>query len=87
MIENIIEQLEAVADILYKGDVNKGMATMGGVIPEVAMLLAKIDDEDMQVRLMNDALTPALGAMESKDGTLLADIISYELIPILEELE
>ncbi len=87
MIEKIKEQLEAAADILYKGDVNKGMAAMSGAIPEIAMLTAGIEDSNMQTRLMNDALNPALGAMESKDGTLLADIISYELIPILEELE
>jgi len=87
MIESIKGQLEAATDILYKGDVNRGMATMQGVIPELASLVTSIEDADVQARLMNDALSPALAAMESKDGTLLADIISYELIPILEELE
>lgn len=87
MIEKIKEQLEAAADILYKGDVNKGMAAMTGVIPDIAVVASSIEDAELQGRLMNDALNPALGAMESKDGTLLADIISYELIPILEELE
>lgn len=86
MIEKIKEQLEVAADILYRGDVNKGMAEMSGAIPEIAMIATGIEDSDIQTRLMNDALAPILAAMEEKDSTLLADLISYELIPILEEL-
>ena len=87
MIEKIKEQLEVATDILYKGDVNKGMATMQGTIPDIAVVASSIEDDELQGRLMNDALAPILAAMEEKDATLLADLISYELIPILEELE
>lgn len=87
MIEKIKEQLEVATDILYKGDANKGMATMTGVIPDIAVVASSIEDAELQGRLMNDALAPILTAMEEKDATLLADLISYELIPILEELE
>lgn len=79
-------KLQEVADILYKGDVNLGMAKMGTVLPEIALIASQITDEELQGRLINDALTPALAAMENKDGTLLADIISYELIEILDQV-
>ncbi len=85
-ILNTKNKLEEIADILYKDNVNLGMAKMNLVLPDIAVIASQITDEELQARLLNDALTPALGAMESKDGTLLADIISYELIEILDQL-
>lgn len=84
IIENCITKLDEVAEVLYKNDVNMGLAKMNLVIPYIAMISTEITDEEVQGRLVNDVLTPALEAMESKDATLLADIITYELKPILE---
>lgn len=78
--------LEEIADILYKDQVNLGMSKMNQVIPELAVIAGGITDSALQERLLNDALTPALEAMENKDATLLADIITYELIEILDAL-
>ncbi len=86
LIQGCIVKLDEVAEVLYKNDVNMGLAKMNLVVPYIAMISTEITDEDMQRRLVNDALAPALDAMENKDATLLADIITYELKPILEEL-
>ena len=36
--------------------------------------------------LVSDALSPLLSAMEEEDGTLMADLITYELVEILDLL-
>lgn len=86
IIVNCITKLDETAEVLYKNDVNMGLAKMNLVIPYIAMISTEITDEELQGKLVKDALTPALEAMESKDATLLADIITYELKPILEGL-
>lgn len=80
------EKLNEIADILYKDKVNLGMSKMNQVIPDIAVIASNITDAELQQRLINDALTPALGAMENKDASLLADIITYELIEILDSM-
>ena len=40
----------------------------------------------LQQRLITDALMPILSAMEEEDGTLMADLITYELVEILDLL-
>ncbi len=83
VLKQTISQLNQIADVLYKGNTRAGIAAMGMVIPNLTLVSTLIDDEEMKARLVNDALTPALQAMEEQDGVLLADIITYELLGIL----
>lgn len=80
------EKLGVVSDTLYAGEVTKGIADMGMIIPDLTTLADSISDEELRQRLLNDVLVPALEAMEGRDGLLLADVISYELMDILEEM-
>ncbi|MBQ9936668.1 MAG: hypothetical protein IJO70_12535 [Lachnospiraceae bacterium] len=80
------EKLSNIADTLYKGDTTLGMAMMGTVINDLAAVAMKIEDEELKNRYINDGLTQALSAMENNDGTLLADVISYELIEVIDAL-
>lgn len=86
LLETAKEKLTEIADILYKNQMDAGMSEMNQVIPQLVMIADSISDEAMQERLLNDALTPALEAMENRDATLLADIITYELMEILDAL-
>ena len=45
-----------------------------------------IENEDLKQKLVADALTPILSAMENEDGTLMADLITYELVELLDSL-
>ncbi len=80
------KKLSEIADILYKGDTTLGIARMGEVLGDLATVGASITDDDMRDRYINDGLSQALSAMEAADGTLLADVISYELIEIIDSL-
>lgn len=80
------ELLQDIADILYKGNTQEGIAMMSQAIPDIAVISTWISEDEVQARLVEDALSPALEAMEEKDGTMLADIITYELLDILNTL-
>lgn len=86
IIENTKEALLKIADILYQGRVSDGIASMKDVIPNLSVIASEIQDEDTQQRLITDALAPILSAMETEDATLLADLITYELVEILDIL-
>lgn len=85
-LEQIKEQLDAVADMAYKGNVMEAMAAMSQIIPKLELAAVGMDDETRQ-RMIDDALLPIMDAMESQDGTMLADIITYELLEILDSVE
>ena len=82
LIQDTKETLLTIADILYQGRVS----AMNGVIPNLSLIASGIQDEALQQRLITDALSPILSAMEEEDGTLLADLITYELVELLDIL-
>lgn len=86
LIEETKEQLLTVADILYQGGVSDGIAAMNAVIPNLAVIADHIENEDLKKKLVADALMPILSAMEDEDGTLMADLITYELVELLDSL-
>lgn len=77
-------QIDIVTELLYSGAVAEGMAKMQDVIPELAVLLQSINNEELERQIIEDVLKPALNSMEERDGTTLADILQYELLPLLE---
>lgn len=79
-------QIDIVTELLYSGDVAEGMAKMQDVIPELAVLLQSINNEELERQITEDLLKPALDSMEERDGTTLADILQYELLPLLEAI-
>lgn len=82
-LEDVKTKLNEIADILYKGDVIEGLANMNCVISDIAAIASDMPDEETRQKLIDNALTPLLEAMEQEDGTLMADLISYELLPLL----
>lgn len=86
LIEKTKEQLLTIEDTLYQGGVSDGIAAMNAVIPNLAVIADHIENEDLKQKLVADALTPILSAMENEDGTLMADLITYELVELLDRL-
>lgn len=85
-MEETRAKLSNIADTLYKGDTTLGIAMMGKVIQDLADIATKIEDKDLSDRYVNDGLAQALTAMENNDGTLLADVITYEIIEVIDAL-
>ncbi|MBD5095458.1 MAG: hypothetical protein HDT40_00380 [Lachnospiraceae bacterium] len=84
ILDGLKKNLNDIADILYKGDTIEGIAHMSNVIPDIATIASDMPDEEARQEMIDNALIPLLDAMEQEDGTLMADIISYELIPLLD---
>lgn len=85
-METTKKVLEDIVDVLYKGEVTKGIAMMSDVIPNLAVIANIIDDKELKDRYVNDGLRQALEAMETNDGVLLADVLNYEIIEIIDML-
>lgn len=83
-LENLKSNLEQIADVLYKGDTMNGIAAISNVLSDVGDIASDMPDEESRQGLIDNALAPLLEAMEQGDGTLMADIISYELLPLLK---
>ncbi len=80
------QKMENVADILYKGNIEQGIAAMTDILPYLSELSYCINEENKQRQFINDALQPLLDAMENNDGTMMADIITYELIRYVDDM-
>ena len=83
-LENLKSNMEQIADVLYRGDTMDGIAGISNVLPDIADAASDMPDDDSRQELIDNALAPLLEAMEQGDGTLMADIISYELVPLLK---
>ncbi len=83
--DNLKNNLTDIADMCYSGSVNTAIAGMSNILPDISSLATYMTEEQSQ-RLVQDALSPMLIAMQAKDGAELADRITYELIPMIDEL-
>ncbi len=75
----IKEKLNEIAGVLYKGNTAKGISMISEVLGELQEAAVSMKEDDRE-DFLNNALAPALEAMETRDGTLLADIITYEIM-------
>lgn len=82
LLDNVKEKLLSIADLAYKGNINDAIVMMGDALQSIETLAASLDEETRE-HMIETALAPMLSAMEDKDGTLLADIITYELLELL----
>lgn len=82
-MEQIREEIEHVAELLYQEKKDDAYEGIRGLVPVLMEYTDGIQDEDRQKRLAG-ILGSALEAMEQEDLTLLADILQYDLV---EELE
>lgn len=82
LLDNVKEKLLSIADLAYKGNINDAIVMMGDALQSIETFAASLD-EGTREHMIETALAPMLSAMEDKDGTLLADIITYELLELL----
>lgn len=80
------KKMEDIADILYKGNTEQGIAAIKDILPYLSMLATDMENEELQGQFIEEVLSPLLQAMEDKDGTMMADIITYELVHMVEKM-
>lgn len=85
IITELINELEEIAGVLYKDKIDEGMAMMTNVLPNLSLYVTTLESEEERQQFLDNALAPALEAMESRDAIMLADIITYEIIEVLNQ--
>lgn len=91
-IDNVINELQQIVDLLYKQDkdnaylkLNTGLISLSNLIDSIYRFNINNENYTFDVNKLTLALTEGLNAMELFDLTLLADILNYEIIELLNE--
>lgn len=91
--EHTISAIREIADCLYQQRIQEGYQKLNAAIGLISDLLTKSyqANEDKQAaeekqKEVLEILGRAMSSMEEKDTTLLADILQYELLELLETI-
>ena len=89
LIDKTCEAIRRTSELFYQQNVNDGLTMMPIVLDAIAsvsnsiMQSENISEEDG--KKLSNVLNEALGAMQEKDYVMLADILQYDIIELLEE--
>ena len=73
------KEITEIAQLLYQQKEQEGYNRIAALIPGLTQYIDQIADEKQQ-SLVLSSLKEMLEAMEQQDMTLLADVLSYELL-------
>lgn len=87
-INKNVEELQELAKMFYQGDINQGFAKMEEATSKILAMvdgLVQLSTMDstktaLDMNFVNAALTEILNSYEKKDGILIADLLTFELL-------
>lgn len=82
-IENAIEELQVIADAFYQTEIKFGTERMPNFVRELSEIVPFLEEKQQQNILV--ILKNVMEAMEAKKYIMLADILVFEVMDILEE--
>ena len=85
-MDELKNKIEETTDLFYQQKVNEAYESFIQLLPQISVFAESLSEEEKREELLG-VLAPALEALEQKDSILLADILQYELLEILEDLE
>lgn len=89
-VDEIVKQLEAAVQKLHAQNKREAYGVINAAAGTLFLFLeetASGEKGNMMLQGMNKALLQCLEAMEQQDDILVADVIEYEIIPLLLQLE
>lgn len=88
LIDRTIELVNLMTDMFYQQKNNEAMNLMNTVLDSVMAISAMLPQvetlEEAESNKLLKVLEEAVVAMENKDYVLLADILKYDMIDVLE---
>lgn len=81
-LQNMISQLEQVAFKLYRLEIQEAIMKWNNIIEEFAKLVESMDNKEAVLEI----LKIIVATVENKDYVLMADLIRYDLVKIIEEV-
>lgn len=85
-MKDLLEVLEKLTELLYQERKNEAYGILIKCLPVMSTLFVELEDKELQQELIV-SLGEAVEAMENNDCTLLADILQYDVIDKLKEIE
>ena len=82
-LQHIISQLEQIVIKLYRLEIHEAITTWNSVFEELALVVEEIKNRDNIIEILKIIAT----TIENKDYILMADLIRYELLQFVEEVE
>ena len=86
-LEEFIQELNRFADEVYEGNNVEISSFVQEIIPQIAAISELIKDDSLNNKLLNNVLSPMLIGLEENDQIYIADIITFELLSILDEIK
>jgi DNA repair ATPase RecN len=92
-IEQVIQGLNEVTNNLYQQKIHAGYENLNSTLINLTDLMnvlypyVKENNIELNELKLNNNLLSAIQAMEQKDNTLLADILTYEIIEQLNDIK
>ena len=78
----LLEEMVRISDLLYQNNLTAGMKELPGLIQKLAGFANNLKSED--VPGYTNILKNIMEAMELKDYILLADLLIYEISPLVQ---
>ncbi|HCJ09069.1 MAG TPA: hypothetical protein DHV96_12140 [Lachnospiraceae bacterium] len=83
MLKQLVDAIRQIVDLLYQENIEAGYKALYIVLPYLERMIVETDNTEFQNEL-KEKLEEALHAMEDGDNILLADIMQYEVLEIIE---
>ncbi len=88
-LPKLTDGISLCCDSLRNGDINKGTTLLSGILDgigwvlDAAVLTEPLNNIHIDIQGMNDTLSGLLNAIQTGDYILTADMLEYEIAPIL----
>jgi len=90
-IDNVLKTLDEIMNMFYVGNDSEGYIKLNETLITMLMLIEYIEKsdklEEVDINKIENILKDCVEALEEKDTVLLADIIQYDLIDALKEIQ
>ena len=91
IISSTIEQIQETADLFYRNQEQPGYLSLRMTIEDITQAIDTISqlesiDSEAEIAKINGALSEALNAMQEKDMTLVADILTYDVADLFKKI-
>lgn len=92
VMEGLKEKIELTADLFYKQKNSEGYQSLVSVIDDLMVLISELktvqDNEEFHAfhQVLTEKLQEITEAMLQKDTILIADMIKYDIIELLDEI-
>jgi KaiC/GvpD/RAD55 family RecA-like ATPase len=93
-VSNNIAQINEVVEMFYQQKTQEAYVQLDKVLGDFSIVVDSLyayqqenPEAGVDVTVLLDALKEALSAVQEKDAILVADVLKYELLEKLEEME